>query len=335
MIDIFTLRLTFISLLSFSLSACSYNPFNGSDHLTGSALGTGAGAIAGGSAAAVMGTSSKPMLGLAALAGASVGYYITSLRFDSAGIIQAGGQVYTLGDYATIEIPSDKLFDTNSSDLLPQADAILKSVVAILNRYDCNNIMISGNTSGFNSSRFEHRLSEDRARQVAGFLWAHGVSGLKAQSLDSRKLTYVGYGNYFPVANNITNSGIRANSRIQITAYPTKDQLLIDKKQKTFNNIGDIDEPHLPVTSATPNIDAAFAQTSEKLPEEASSRAEDFRDAFPETSLKEASISSNEARSSDYYKEKPYSHSIEESAPQTTVGGNVTKQGGFRGFKGE
>jgi outer membrane protein OmpA-like peptidoglycan-associated protein len=240
--------------LLLSVTACSYNPFNNSDHLTGSPVGTGVGAIAGGGTAAAMGAS-KPMIGLAGLVGAGIGYYVTSLRFDSAGIIQAGGQVYTLGDYATIEIPSDKLFETNSSDLLPQADPILKSAVTILNRYACNNIMISGNTSGFGSSRFEHQLSEDRARQVAGFLWVNGISGFKPQSIDSRKLTYAGYGNYFPVANSITNSGIRANSRIQITAYPTKDQLLMNKKQRAFNNIGDINEPHL---ASAANVNAAF-----------------------------------------------------------------------------
>jgi outer membrane protein OmpA-like peptidoglycan-associated protein len=277
----FKFRVALIFLLILSITACSYNPLNNSDHLTGSAVGTGVGAVAGGTTAAVL-RSSKPVIGLAAIAGAAVGYYVTSLRFDSGGIIQAGGQVFTLGDYATIEIPSDKLFDTNSSDLLPQADAILKSAVAVLNRYDCNNIMISGNTSGFGSSRFEHRLSEDRARQVAGFLWANGINGFKPQSLDSRKLTYVGYGNYFPIANDMTHSGIRANSRIQITAYPTKDQLLITKKQNAFNNVGDINEPHLPVTAATKNIDYAFPPTSENLPEVPSNHAEDFKDAFPD-----------------------------------------------------
>ncbi len=302
MIYKFKFQAVLISILALSMTACSYNPFNKSDHLTGSALGTGAGAVVGGTAAAAMGVSSKPMIALAALTGGAVGYYVTSLRFDSAGIIQGGGQVYTLGDYATIEIPSDRLFETNSSDLLPEAEPILKSAVNVLNRYGCNNIMISGNTSGFGSARFEHRLSEDRARQVAGFLWANGISGFKSQSLDSRKLTYVGYGNYFPVANNITNTGIRANSRIQITAYPTKDQLLITKKQQAFNNVGDIDEPHLSVTpDEVPNIDAAFSNNTTRLPERGSSHTNDYADAFSETSTQTGSISARESRSSGYY----------------------------------
>jgi hypothetical protein len=127
--------------------------------------------------------------------------------------------------------------------------------------------MVSGNTSGFGSARFEHRLSEDRARQVAGFLWANGITEFKPQSLDTRKLTYVGYGNYFPVANNITNSGIRSNSRIQITAYPTSEQLLITKKQQAFNNMGEYDEPHLSTAPTTAEVDAAFSTGTTRLPE--------------------------------------------------------------------
>ena len=236
------LILSIISAFLLILSACSYNPTNGGDHLTGNALGAGVGAIVGGGTAALLGSSSKPVIGIAALAGAGIGYYLTTLRFDSAGIIQAGGQVYTQGDYATIEISSDKLFDANSSDLLPQAEPILKSAATVLNRYPCHNIMISGNTSGFGSSRYERKLSEDRARQVAAFLWVNGISSFKPQSIDSRQLTYVGYGNYFPVANTMTQTGIRANSRIQITAYPTKDQLLINKKQRMFSNVGALED---------------------------------------------------------------------------------------------
>lgn len=273
-------RMTLLSLLALSITACSYNPFNHSDHLTGSALGAGVGAVAGGGTAAALGVSYRPTLVLAALAGAGIGYYTTTLRFDSAGIIQGGGQVYTLGDYATIEIPSDRLFETNSSDFLPGADAILKSAVAVLNRYECNNIMISGNTSGFGSARFEHKLSEDRARQVAGFLWANGITEFKPQSNDRRKLTYVGYGNYFPVSDNITNSEIRSNSRIQITAYPTKDQLLITKKQRVFNNMGEYDEPHQTKTPTTAEVDAAFSTGTTRLPERPFSQSEDFAGTF-------------------------------------------------------
>ena len=194
-------------------------------------------------------------------------------RFDAGGVIEAGGQVYNVGDYTTIEIPSDTLFDVNSADFLPGAFAILDSAVVVFKRSPSFNIVISGNMSGFGTSRFEHQLSEDRAHQVASFFWTKGVVGSKESSVTSRKLTYVGYGNYFPIANTYSNRGIRENSRIQITVYPSKDQPVLDKKQRDFNNIGSLNEaeltPSTAADSAFPSnrkIQTEFKETEKKTP---------------------------------------------------------------------
>ena len=215
--------------LACSLSNCSFkNP-------TGGLAGTAAGAGIGGGIAALLGAS-KPLIGLAAVAGGSLGYYVTTLTFDSGGVTKAGGQVFKEGEYVTIEIPSDRLFETNTADLLPEAAPILDSAAAVLERNQDSNILISGNTSGFGTSHLEHKLSEARARQVAAYLWAHNVSAFRSDNLTPRKLTYVGYGDYFPIANNLKNDSIRSNSRIQITAYPTNLQLC--KDEKVFANVG-------------------------------------------------------------------------------------------------
>lgn len=245
---------------------CTYNPLNDNNHMTGSAVGATAGGVAGFTTAAALGVTSKPLLGFAALGGAGVGYYISSLRFDSAGVIQAGGQVYTLGDYVTIELPTDNLFDSNSAELLPQSEAALRSAATVLNRFCCQSVLVSGNSSGFASAKYERKLSEERARVVAAYLWSQGVNQLQKMSTETRKLSYVGYGNYFPIANTIKNNSIRMNSRIQITAYPTKDQLLIDKKKQVFGNMGELDEPHLMPEEPPSNTDIAlFSQ--DMLPE--------------------------------------------------------------------
>ncbi len=201
-----------------------------------------------------------------------------ALRFDAGGVIQAGGQVYSLGDYTTIEIPSDKLFDTNSADFLEGAPIILDSAVAILKRSPSFNVLISGNMSGFSSSHFEHQLSENRARQVASYFWTKDISGFRDQSLIPRKLTYVGYGNYFPIANTYSNASIRENSRIQITIYPQKDQLILDKKQRAFNNVGAFNEPH-PAPSG-PSANKGLADNA--FPENEKINAE-FQDAATTT----------------------------------------------------
>jgi outer membrane protein OmpA-like peptidoglycan-associated protein len=235
---------TFTLLL---LSSCSANPFRTDNELTGSATGTAVGAVAGGGVAAIAGAS-KVEIGLAAIAGGALGYYITSLPFASGGVTHVGGKVYTLGDYVTIEIPNDVLFDVNSADFLPDAGPVLDSAVSVLNRYPSNNIMVSGNTSGYYTDKFERQISQARARQVAAYLWAHGINNFNDQNSNygstkdhapyMRKLSYVGYGSYFPISNNITLQGIQENSRIQITAYPSDSQLHLNKCGEVFTNIG-------------------------------------------------------------------------------------------------
>jgi len=236
------------------LTACSFNPFTTDNEMTGKPLPTAIGGAAGAGSAALLG-GSKYTIGLAGLGGAALGYYVSSLDFAAGGVTQIGGQVYTLGDYVTIEIPTDQIFDENSADLVPEAAAPLQSVVEVLKRYPSNNILISGNTSGFGTRRFELSLSERRAREVAAYLWAHGINSFKGATFDpdspTRTLSYVGYGNYAPIANDIRADSIRQNSRIQITAYPSKSQLKLCKEQKVFANIGaTADDP--PVKSQNP-----------------------------------------------------------------------------------
>lgn len=229
------------------LSSCSFNPFTTDNEMTGKAGPTVAGGAIGAGTAALLG-GSKYTIGLAGLAGASLGYYLSTLTFDAGGIAEAGGQVFTQGDYVTVEIPTDSIFESNTANLLPQAGPALDSTVAVLKRYPNNNILVSGNTSGFGTARWERTLSEKRAREVSAYLWAHGVNAFKGNSdfdpsAPTRTLGYVGYGNYFPISNNIKADSIRENSRIQITAYPSRRDLKLCEDQTVFANIGGSNEP--------------------------------------------------------------------------------------------
>lgn len=214
-----TVKINFAAFFSlfFLLSGCNANHPTGdpSGALVGGAIGAGSAALLGGS---------KSVIAVAGIGGGALGYYLTTLRYDSGGVIRACGQVYTVGDYTGIYIPSDQLFEPNTADFKPQAAPILDSVADVLQRYPNNNIIVSGNTSGFDRPRRELQLSEKRAQRVSAYLWNAGITNgsFKEQSieLDNRKLTYVGYGDYFPIASTLTNHGIRENSRIQITSYP-------------------------------------------------------------------------------------------------------------------
>ena len=243
MIDHIRVKFFVIFTLMLTLTACSYNPLSDSNHNTGSPVAAATGGAVGLGAAAAAGIEYWPALAAATIGGASIGYYVSTLRFSASGIVHSGGQVYQLGDYVTIEIPADILFDTNSADLLPEAEPVLLSARDVINRYCCQSILISGNSSGIATTRYERKLTEARASVVASFLWANGVNGFQKNSNETRKLDYVGYGNYFPIAHNLNNDSLRANSRIQITLYPTDDQLLIDKKHRVFANMGEIGDP--------------------------------------------------------------------------------------------
>ncbi len=232
------------------LCSCSVNPFSPSNEFTGSPTGTLIGTGAGAGTAALVGASKAEML-FAGLAGGALGYYVTSLPFTAGGITHVDGKVYTLGESVTIEIPSDSLFEVNTAEFLPGAPAALNSVVAVLNRYPRNDIMISGNTNGYYSSKFERKLSEDRAEQVSAYLWAHGIGndnisnpnenfgGRNLPKRYTRNLSYVGYGNHFPTSNNITAEGVRQNSRIQISASPPNKTITMNNRSKTVHQYKD------------------------------------------------------------------------------------------------
>lgn len=231
----------FIAVLICSLPwliSCSFNPFTTNNHETGNPAGAVIGAGIGAGGIALLG-GTRPYIALGGILGGAAGYYVTTLRYDSGGVIQAGGKVYKVGDLIGIYIPSDNLFEPNTTEFLPQAGSILDSVAAILDRYPNNNILISGNTSGFYCARWEQKLSERRAQKVSAYLWNAGISNFKDETgTDLRNLNYVGYGDYFPISSDITNKGIRENSRIQITSYPSDCDLLLGKREVAVHNMG-------------------------------------------------------------------------------------------------
>ncbi len=259
--------IVFSLALWLSLTGCSYNPFSTNNELTGNPAGAVAGGAIGAGSAALLGAN-KYFIALTGLGGAALGYYLTTMDFAAGAITKAGGQVYTIGDYLGIEIPTDSIFEENSADFLPVAGPVLDSTVSVLQRYPNNNIMVSGNTSGFGTRSYEFRLSEARARQISAYLWSHGVSAFKATdaTLPTRKLMYVGYGDYFPIANNIKAIGIRQNSRIQITSFPSLRDLKLCKDQKVFANIGALQADPIPQDPPQPYVGNAFR--GDLLPEE-------------------------------------------------------------------
>jgi outer membrane protein OmpA-like peptidoglycan-associated protein len=259
-------KVTIISALALSLSllsGCTYNPFTpGSNDTTGSAAGTLIGAGAGAGSIALLGGTRYPIIA-GGLVGGALGYYATTLRFASGGVMQTGGKVYKVGEIVGIYIPTDRIFELNTADFTPAAIPVLDSAAQVLYRYPNNNIIISGNTSGFGRPRREQILSEQRAAKVASYLWNAGIINFKEESNDMRKLQYVGYGDFFPIASSHRNEGVRENSRIQIISYPSNCDLGLDKRREAIRNIGALTSD-ADIDSASPkNCDKSFGSCTE------------------------------------------------------------------------
>jgi len=245
------------------ISGCSFNPFTpGANDTTGSAAGTLIGTGIGAGTVAALGGTRYSIIGGGILGGA-IGYYVTTLRFASGGVILNGGQVYKVGDIVGIYIPTDNIFEVNTADFTAKAIPVLDSAADILARYPDNNIIISGNTSGFGRPKREQMMSEKRAGKVASYLWNQGINNFKDASSDMRRLQYVGYGDYFPIAGTLRNEGIRENSRIQIISYPSNCDLGLDKRRVGLRNIGAFDNDQDTDSAAPRKCDKDFGSCTE------------------------------------------------------------------------
>src|SRR5579872_4619055 len=96
-------RYFFIFAFLLALEGCSFNDLTGSPGpaVAGGAAGAGSAALLGGS---------KYTIALAGIGGAALGYYVRKLMFVEGGVTKTGGKVYSLSNYVTIEIPSDRIF---------------------------------------------------------------------------------------------------------------------------------------------------------------------------------------------------------------------------------
>ncbi len=105
-------------------------------------------------------------------------------------------------------------FDLGKSTLKSVSYGILNQVVEIMNKYPDYNLMISGHTDNTGSASKNQRLSSDRARACYDYLSAQGIS--------ESRMSYVGYGESRPIANNNTLNGRALNRRVEFNLIPRK-----------------------------------------------------------------------------------------------------------------
>ncbi len=98
-------------------------------------------------------------------------------------------------------------FDFDRFTLRPESQAELTRLIDLLKEMPKLKIEISGHTDSYGSAVYNQKLSENRAKAVVEYLIAHGI--------DSKRLTYMGYGFTQPIATNKTDEGRQLNRRTE------------------------------------------------------------------------------------------------------------------------
>jgi outer membrane protein OmpA-like peptidoglycan-associated protein len=179
--------------------------------------GTAAGAILGAGAGMMAGGDDKrnAAIGAAvgAIAGASVGVYMDKqeekLRQQTAG---TGIEVQRQGDQLALTMPSGITFAQSSATIQPAFYQALNSVAATLVEYPSTAVDIRGHASSEGARDFNQRLSQQRADAVRNYLANQGVQPVR--------MTAIGMGIDYPVADNSTEAGRVQNRRVEIILTP-------------------------------------------------------------------------------------------------------------------
>ena len=99
-------------------------------------------------------------------------------------------------------------FNTASAELLPQSNLELDKLLRLMKANPTMRIEVSGHTDNVGADADNQRLSEQRAKAVAGFLTGYGI--------DVARVVAVGLGETRPVATNETEEGRAQNRRTEI-----------------------------------------------------------------------------------------------------------------------
>jgi OmpA-OmpF porin, OOP family len=116
----------------------------------------------------------------------------------------------------SLVLSGDANFEFNKSVLLPNAYAVLDSLVSTMKKHHDYKWEIGGYTDGIGSVNYNIKLSQRRAQAVVDYLVSKGV--------DRNNLKVVGYGKANPIATNETPEGRSMNRRVEIKVLSKNNQ---------------------------------------------------------------------------------------------------------------
>ena len=102
----------------------------------------------------------------------------------------------------------DVLFQFGKSNLTSGAQGTVAEIAHSVSRAQGRHISVEGHTDSIGSIEYNHRLSDSRAKTVAGELEYNGVA--------ARRITTRALGEAQPIASNRTEEGRRLNRRVEV-----------------------------------------------------------------------------------------------------------------------
>jgi outer membrane protein OmpA-like peptidoglycan-associated protein len=99
-------------------------------------------------------------------------------------------------------------FETGQDTLLPGTEYLLQTAADTLNKHPDLRIEVAGHSDNVGNADQNIGLSMRRARTVRDFLIRYGV--------DESRLTFNGYGESLPIADNSTPEGRATNRRVEL-----------------------------------------------------------------------------------------------------------------------
>jgi outer membrane protein OmpA-like peptidoglycan-associated protein len=103
------------------------------------------------------------------------------------------------------------LFDTGKAAIKPESEALIKEIVALLNKDKSLKLSIVGHTDNAGNKKANLALSKQRAESL--------VRQLVAAGIDARRLKADGKGDTEPTADNRMDEGRAKNRRVELVKF--------------------------------------------------------------------------------------------------------------------
>ena len=133
-----------------------------------------------------------------------------TVAFDSSAVTKAIEEAVQTGNSASAALEFKKVaFATGSSELIATSREELDVLASILKEFPTVKVEINGHTDNVGDPANNQKLSEDRAKAVFNYLVEQGVN--------AENLSYKGYGDTKPKADNDTEAGKAQNRRTDFT----------------------------------------------------------------------------------------------------------------------